>query len=49
MGILGIGLTITLALLRILHNALLSRIERLEEMIEGRLRTLVHEDRPVME
>ena len=47
MGILGIGLTITIALLRVLYFSLLSRINRLEEMIETRLRTLIHEDRDI--
>ena len=47
MGILSIGLTITIALLRILYSSLLSRIDRLEEIIEARLRTLVHEDRDI--
>lgn len=47
MGILGIGLTVTIALLRVLYSSLLSRINRLEETIETRFRTLIHEDRDI--
>ena len=47
MGILSLGLTVTIALLRVLYSSLLSRIDRLEEIIEARLRTLVHEDRDI--
>lgn len=47
MGVLGLGLTVTIALLKSLYASLQSRIDRLEEHMTGRLRTLVHEDRDI--
>lgn len=45
MGVLGLGLAITLALLKIIYSSISARISRIEEAIEIRLRTLIHEDR----
>ena len=47
MGILGLGLTVTLALFKILYSSISARISRIEQMLETRLRTLIHEDREI--
>ena len=46
-GILGVGLAITMTLIRIIYNSLTSRIDRLEQQLQDRLRTLGHEDRDI--
>lgn len=47
MGVLGLGLAVTLALLKIIYSSISARISRIEEAIEIRLRTLIHEDREI--
>lgn len=45
LGITGIGVTITITLIRMVYNAIIDRMDRMDTQIHERLKALSHEDR----